>query len=411
MYADPEYKLHGLHPSQSQLKSEMGNVVGPHMGSEKVDGQTVSFREWHTEFIPKEQGTLILPAFKVDYATKKKQHDDAFDLMMQFGDLFGQRYEYQHVYSNPLIVTVDPLPSHKDDIKAIGAFTGLTARVDHETAREGDGIVFSLELHGDCNWNDIAYPEIKAPDALKHYESKTTKRENKKGVVTSKLFEYIIQGLQPGTWELSAQTFTYFDTKERVYKTLESNPVQVTITAFGDKTPEQSNDTHNSNDDQELQDPLILIKQWHQPVRSLPWPLFLLLTVLPGLWYGGWLSTRLWRDYKARNNSALKKKYALAHAKKELKRAAQQKDLKAVYDTFMRLFADRCERTVADLTDESIAEIMLSTFDNHEAVDQWQTFFTHVSEIIFSKKTVAHEKKDALFACAVQWLERLEGRL
>lgn len=408
LYADPEYKLHGLHPSQSQLKSQMGAVTGPHMGSEKVDGQMVTYREWHTEFIPKEQGTLIIPAFKVDYATKKKQHDDAFDLMMQFGDLFGQRYEHQHVYSNPLIVTVDPLPPHKEHVQAIGTFTELIARVDHQTAREGDGIVYSIELQGDGNWPDIAYPTISVPESLKHYESKTTIKTTKKGLPCAKVFEYIIQGLQPGEWQVPAQTFTYFDTKERTYKTLISNPVAVTITAFGETSPRQAADQKDAVKD--TFEPLFTIKQWPKPMRTVPWPLFWFLSIFPALWYGCWFAQQTWRRYKARNNSALRKKYALAHARKQLKRAVRLNDLKLVYDTYMQLFADRCQKSVADLTDERITEIIHEACTDAETTE-WQTFFRELSEIIFCKKTVEQHTQQALFGCARQWLERLEGRL
>jgi len=411
LYADPEYKLHGLYPSQSQLKSEMGSIVGPYMGSEKIDGASVSYREWHTEVISQEQGTLIVPAFKVDYAYQKKQHGDPFDIMVNFGDLFGTRYEYQHVYSNPLIVTVDPLPAHKDAIKAIGTFTQLAARVDHESAREGDGIVYMLELQGDGNWNAISYPPLLMPEALKHYESKSTKRESKKRITIAKQFEYIIQGLKPGTWEIPSQQFTYFDTAERRYKTLESNPVSVTITPFAQQSDASKAEAAQNADEQQDEEAVFLFSEWPQPVRSLPWSWFFLFSSMPVLYCLYILLTSRWQEYKRHNDVVLKKKYALKRARKELKRASKKGDLKLVYDAFMHLFADRCSRNPADITIESIVQILHEASVDRETIDQWHIFFNQVSEIIFFNKAVDQHKKEALLAGAQHWLDRLGGVL
>lgn len=411
LYADPEYKLHGLYPSDTQLKTETGSIDGPRVGSEKNNGQTVAYKEWQTDYTPKESGTLIIPAFKVDYASKKRDHADAFDMMMQFNDLFGHRYEYQHVYSNPLVITVDALPAYHEPITAIGSFTHLSASVDHTHAREGDGIVFSLELQGDGNWSEIQYPALRVPASLKHYESKMTMRAYKKGGVQTKIFEYIIQGMEPGTFEIPEQELTYFDTKERVYKTIKSNPVSISINAFAKPEEEKNVVAKEEINDQNSSVSLVIFKELHTPLPVLPWPLFIVFWLLPTFAYCGYSASCRWQAYKAKNNNYLKKKNAFIQAKKELKKALKHKDLKIAHDGLMQLFADRSSIPAADLTHELIVSILKKNDKNSDVVDQWQLYIHAITEVVFCNKHISTEKKEALLQGALQWVDQLEGRL
>ncbi len=67
---------------------------------------------------------------------------------------------------------------------------------------------------------------------LKYYESKhyIVSSENR-NIVPKKRFEYIVQGMRAGKWQIPPQEFVIFDVEKEAYKTFKTKPLTVTITS------------------------------------------------------------------------------------------------------------------------------------------------------------------------------------
>ena len=200
---------------------------GPTAGTEFINKIPYTFIEWEWDAYPDQTGKILMPAYSLDFNMPSAQENRA-DLFSMF---FGQRLVRKRIYSNAVELNVDSLPPHPHQPNAIGSFKSIHAKAQPATARQGEGIILTLEFEGDGNFERLETFALEGmPDALKWYDSKSYSEPIQKG--HKKSFEYIIQGLQPGEWEIPSQKFTYFDVKNRTYKTLKSSPLLLTIVSL-----------------------------------------------------------------------------------------------------------------------------------------------------------------------------------
>ena len=61
----------------------------------------------------------------------------------------------------------------------------------------------------------------KVPDSFKWYDSKNYMTDATQSGFSAKVFEYILQGLKPGEYEIPPQEFAYFDVNSKTYKKIE----------------------------------------------------------------------------------------------------------------------------------------------------------------------------------------------
>ncbi len=148
--------------------------------------------------------------------------------------LFSQpTVEQREIDSNPLTLTIKPLPPAPANFSgAVGEFT-FTSKVVPTTAGVGDPVTWTIELGGTGNWPDITgLPQREVSNDFQVVQPKS-KRTMKDG----SLFEgtisedVVLVPTKPGTYRLAPVRFTYFDTKTGTYKTVASDPVTVTVTA------------------------------------------------------------------------------------------------------------------------------------------------------------------------------------
>ena len=59
--------------------------------------------------------------------------------------------------------------------------------------------------------------------------NRQAKRDAEHGT-TVQTWEYVVQGLKPGTFTIPAQSIRFFDTNSRQYKTLKTEPLTITVT-------------------------------------------------------------------------------------------------------------------------------------------------------------------------------------
>jgi len=148
--------------------------------------------------------------------------------------LFSQpTVEQRQIDTNPLQVTVKPLPPAPAEFSgAVGEFT-FTSKVVPTTAGVGEPITWTIELGGTGNWpevNGLPQREVSNDFQVVQPKSKRTMKDGSlfEGTLTE---DVVLVPSQPGTYQLAAVRFTYFDTKSGAYKTVASEPVTVTVVA------------------------------------------------------------------------------------------------------------------------------------------------------------------------------------
>ena len=148
--------------------------------------------------------------------------------------LFAQpTVEQRSIESDPLALTIKPLPPAPLAFGgAVGEF-GFTSKVVPVTAAVGEPVTWTLELAGTGNWPDITgLPEREVSNDFQVVQPKS-KRTMKDGTLFEGALteDVVLVPTKPGTYRLAPVRFTYFDTKSGSYRTIASEPVTVTIAA------------------------------------------------------------------------------------------------------------------------------------------------------------------------------------
>ncbi len=147
--------------------------------------------------------------------------------------LFSQAtVEQRALQSNPLPLTIQPLPAAPADFSgAVGDFT-FTSKVIPTTAAIGEPVTWTIELTGTGNWPDVAgLPQREVSNEFQVVQPKSRRTMKDGALFEGTLSEdvVLVPG-RPGTYKLAPVRFTYFDTKSGSYKTVASEPVLVTVT-------------------------------------------------------------------------------------------------------------------------------------------------------------------------------------
>lgn len=372
--------------------------IGPKKGVENIAGQNYVSLEWQWEMYPKEAGELVVPAYFVDYAK-------ALPVQQGFGSLamfFGPRYERKRAYSNALSVQVRPLPKSPQPVAAVGNFVSYRAHIKPSVAKKYEGMVLTLMVEGEGNMTKINEPElIGLPDAFKYYFSKSFVSPSSFG--QQKSFEYIVQGMQEGEWEIPAQSFSFFDVESRSYKVLESGALLVTVlpgqTAVVSPNTSFEVPAHEGAVASSVL-PITTIAYVVEPTEgafSFGWFLFLLS--LPLTLFGvvklvqsAWLAQKISPHYIRHR--------AFVFAYKDLARAYRRHDVRLIYVIFIKLIQRR--------TDAPIDEVIDNSSWSDDKKRAWHAFYEKISQAAYAD-TSSTKDVVRLFHESKQWLKDLEG--
>ena len=386
-------------------------------GREKIKGSVYSYVRWEWQLYPNKTGALTIPAYGAEYE-KLASNNHRFGLELFFA---GRLNERLRTYSNAQSIQVDPLPPYNGLVTAVGLFKQVTATIEPSVAQEGEAVVLAIEFEGEGDLDAIKTPELRGmPEALKYYDSKhyIVPSEDKKQF-SKKRFEYIVQGLRAGTWQIPMQEFVIFDVKKKAYKKFNTKPLAITITpnaAVQKSTSTQSSSQNNNTGDSTkniIPDDLLPIDEtglWYRASQRAPlslW-LFVLLSLLPGIYL---LVAMVWRMIKKRvslHEPAMREKKAFIVARDALEKAQQNNEVTHIYPILIQLIADRCridsKKVTQDFIEKKLQEAGLSNIE----CTKWHDFFMQVIESAYGKKTT---DTNNLFAQAKRWVDTLEGVL
>ncbi len=151
--------------------------------------------------------------------------DDLFNSHI-FEDFFGG---YQTYPLNPqsveIPVTVLPLPQQdkpQDFNGAVGNFD-MEAGVSPGEVKVGDPVTLKVVIKGEGNFNTVTMPKISADNNFKVYQPQVKQEAG------GKVFEQIIMSTSTAVKEIPAISFSFFDVKAGVYRTLTKGPFALKV--------------------------------------------------------------------------------------------------------------------------------------------------------------------------------------
>ena len=244
----------------------------PKTGTETINGNNYEYVEWKIHLIPTKPGTLILPAYGIDYA---QQVQTGFAFFT-----FTSQSQTKRIYSNALSIAVDPLP---DPTLVVGHFPSFAAQLNPTVAKLSEGITLTLTLTGSGDWSQIPLDQLIDIDpSLKWYFSKSYVSDNG----TSKIAEFIIQPLAAGSYTIPAQRFTYYDTHTRKIITQSCQAQALTVISLahvqtaGPALPTATAKSSLTNE--RVLNPIYHALYPRSHATMLRWPLFFVLVALLG---------------------------------------------------------------------------------------------------------------------------------
>lgn len=388
----------------------IGTKTGPLTGPRTINGVHYESITWTWQLFPKAAGTIVIPASGANYQVEQEANDS----LSFFSPFFKFRAERKRTYSNAATIKVEPLPETKAHVDATGIFKSFDSKINPSVAQQGEGMVLLLELEGDGDLTQIKTLQLQGmPSALKWYDSKQYVRDTL-GVhgLPVKCFEYIVQGLEQGSWEIPPQTFTYFDVSTRQYATLKTVacPVKIKLNPATKKTlsSEQTTNQILSKEPDKTDDVLPLntwgaLRPSHQRT-PMPWWLFFVLALLPLLK----IALDIMRLFIRHRADYFKQQFAFKYARKKIQLAAREGASQRVHIIFIELFADRLKCAPSIVSQEVIEQALSTRGFSESEMRSWQDFYMHMHEKAFFALSRDRSEKDSLFNEAADWVKKLE---
>ncbi|MCU0856917.1 MAG: BatD family protein [Pontiellaceae bacterium] len=131
------------------------------------------------------------------------------------------------------VINVKPLPQEGKP----GGFTGAIGNFDFQVSAQplevhpGDPVTLTMTLTGDGNFDRITPPSIPAGDQFRLFGDPVRKQAD--GAVQ---FEQVISPRNADVTGIPAINFVFFDTDAGVYRTVQSRPIPLTVTATSNST-------------------------------------------------------------------------------------------------------------------------------------------------------------------------------
>jgi hypothetical protein len=372
------------------------------------------------ELIPLTPGTKKIDPITIEYHVPKKRshHRSAgffgHDLL---DDFFGPQAEQRHAKTNELNLVVESLPPHDSPIDGIGEFSVLRATLNKTEAQPNEPLIYSLTIVGHGNIDQMSHPRLGLPSRMKHYSSKSNfipgESIEKEG---KKIFEYVIQIPQNGNWEIPAQTFTFFDTKKRKYRSLFSESLPIIVAS----TEEAAAPHYQPHSEAELGEPLHeeeaqtetipLQKDVHfiqedgsvasKSVQAIPLWLFLLLILLPLILF----ISNFFEIIRSIWYQEPTKKKICAIYEKQLEALKKKGDYAKLYQFFLSFFAERYQKPVELITQDWIHEKLTDEGFSRERIQEFMDFLNECIGLKFTTKPLTLLELTGLFKKSKYWL-------
>lgn len=176
---------------------------------------------------PQKSGSLALDPFALELYVQIPTGRRDF-----FGDPI-MRSATKTVKAGDLSINVRELPEEGKPLNFSGAVGDFELSVDasRTNLEANESTQIKVEINGKGNLKLLSIPELSLPSALEKYDPEYTDnvRVNREGMNGSVTNSYTVVPSYAGSYPVDPLEFTYFDPNSKSYKTLRSDPFDLTV--------------------------------------------------------------------------------------------------------------------------------------------------------------------------------------
>ena len=242
------YKVYTL-VDLTQLEGKMPDLTGFHTQEiplpqqksfhvENVNGKNYRCVTWSQYVMyPQMTGKLEIPSITFKgIVVQQNRNVDPLEAFFNGGS--GYIEVKREIKAPGVTIQVDPLPNRPAGFSGgVGRFT-LSAQLEASTVKAGNPLKLRVVVGGVGNLKLIKQPVVAFPKDFDTYDAKVTDKTKltTNGLEGNMIYDFLAVPRNQGTYTIPPIELTYYDTAAKAYKTVKSQPLQVTVEAGDGKT-------------------------------------------------------------------------------------------------------------------------------------------------------------------------------
>ncbi len=242
------YKVYTL-VDLTQLEGKMPDLTGFHTQEiplpqqksfhvEHVNGKNYRCVTWSQYVMyPQMTGKLEIPSITFKgIVVQQNRNVDPLEAFFNGGS--GYIEVKREIKAAGVTIQVDPLPNRPAGFSGgVGRFT-LTAQLEASTVKAGNPLKLRVVVGGVGNLKLIKQPVVTFPKDFDTYDAKVTDKTKltTNGLEGNMIYDFLAVPRNQGSYTIPPIELTYYDTAAKAYKTVKSQPLQVTVEAGDGKT-------------------------------------------------------------------------------------------------------------------------------------------------------------------------------
>jgi len=372
---------------------------------EVLNGINYDSLRFNTNIYPLRSGVLKVGPFTAqgELIYRAKESNDLF------GDFFA-RTQSRPITLNaaPVSVNVLPLPLEGQPVHfdgAVGQYD-FKASVGPLTVKVGDPLTLHMSITGNGRFKNLKFPVLNSPD-FKTYDPQVKDDEN--GIT----LEQVIIPTSKDITQIPALAFSYFDPREKKYKTITQGPFPVKVIAPA------ANDEFKAygfvDKSKSASDKPVIVK-FDGINHLIQWVLNRVLSLLKNLFFWialvvivmGWLGFYWWGAFQERlqkDEKFARQWKADAKAKELMKNTKMQLEQKSskgfygsLYKTLNDYLADKMHLPVASLTWDIIETALKVRSVDGQKLQLMKELMERCDLVRFASATISQEQMSQDFA-------------
>ncbi len=392
---------------------------------EQYNGRNYRTVTWSQYLLfPQKSGKLTIPSITYEgvVITRNRNLDpiEAF-----FNGQSGYSEVKRKITTPTLTINVSPLPNKPEGFSgAVGKFS-VSSSISTKEVDANEAVTLKISVQGSGNMKLISTPEVQFPKDFETYDAKVNDnfQLTSTGLSGSKDFEYLFVPRHPGTYEIPASEFIYFDTESRSYKTIKTEAYTLKVNkGKGGAGQSVSNYSGQQQDVQQLNQDIRFIKKGdvdlHQPGDTffgtwkcwaayiLPFLLFVIAMVLGRKQMKANANVAHLRGKKA-NKVALKRM-------KTAKKLLDAHDTGKFYDEVLRALwgyvGDKFNMSQESLNKENIEQSLTSRQVPDEQIQQFMKVLNDCEFARYAPGDV-NENMENVYNSAISAISKMEDNL
>ena len=235
------YKVYTL-VSLTQLEGKMPDLKGFHTQEiplpqeksfkvEQFNGRNYKTVTWSQYVMfPQMTGKLQVPPITFNgIVVQQNRNIDPFEAFFNGGSSYVE--VKKQIQAPGVEIEVDPLPARPDGFSGgVGRFS-MKAEIDKEELKANDPFTIKVTVSDTGNLKLIKQPVVKFPKDFDTYDARQTDktRLTTSGVEGTMTYEFLAVPRHQGQYDIPPIEFIYYDTQEKAYRTLTSQPFHLSV--------------------------------------------------------------------------------------------------------------------------------------------------------------------------------------